>query len=162
VLTDNLSVKHKLANGTKGTIVAILSDKPSCKGSVCLVSVEGVHVPGVELGLVPISLCTENRGYSSDGHIVKETFLPLKLGYATSIHKSQGKSESAVQFYLDKCEYFSGQTYTQLSRVSSLNDFMIIDENLKFSRFDNRRFLRGLEVEHSEAVRLGVFEELFG
>jgi hypothetical protein len=163
-ITQNLSVKHGLANGTHGILVGIVQDKgplSSQLDSVCLVSVPNIQVPGVERGAVPICPIVENIGLTENGERAKEKFLPLTLGYSFSVHKTQGRSMPIANFYFDKKEYFKGQTYTQLSRVSDGSSFMVVDKTIKLERFTDSKFTRGLSEEHSEAVRLGVFEELF-
>lgn len=56
--------------------------------------------------------------------------LPLKLGYAITVHKSQGQTYSGVVTDLSKV-FTAGLGYVALSRVRSLDDLVITDWNPK-------------------------------
>lgn len=55
--------------------------------------------------------------------------LPLKLGYAISVHKSQGQTFSAVEVDLSFV-FSAGLGYVALSRVSSLDDLVIVGNRI--------------------------------
>lgn len=84
-------------------------------------------------------------------YVQKTNQYPLKLGYAFTIHKSQGQTYNRVVLDLHSHIFASGQLYVALSRVKSLNglyltkpvslsDIIVDKEVLAFmSRFDGSK-----------------------
>lgn len=109
MLITNLSVQHSLINGSRGRVVGFTKE------------------PGP---VYPIVRFAKSQGIVR-AHMWKKVFrpgvyayvaaIPLTLAYAYTIHKSQGQSMDCVQIHLDRTIFESGQAYTALSRVRSLD-----------------------------------------
>jgi ATP-dependent DNA helicase PIF1 len=54
-------------------------------------------------------------------------FIPLKLAYAISIHKSQGASIDNLEIDLGEDIFISGQLYTALSRSTNIKNLKLIN-----------------------------------
>ena len=54
-------------------------------------------------------------------------YMPLKLAYALSIHKSQGTTLDAIEIDIGKDIFAAGQAYTALSRGKNLENIYIKD-----------------------------------
>lgn len=63
--------------------------------------------------------------------------VPLKLGYAITVHKSQGQTFDGVVADLSKC-FTPGLGYVALSRVRTLDDLIILDINDRAFKIDPR------------------------
>lgn len=63
--------------------------------------------------------------------------VPLKLGYAITVHKSQGQTFDGVVADLSKC-FTPGLGYVALSRVRNLDDLVILDINERAFQIDKR------------------------
>ena len=70
---------------------------------------------------------TETQGLSKD---VDGTMLqfPLKLGWAITIHKSQGQTYQEVNIDMGRGSFATGQTYVALSRCTSLEGMNLLTE----------------------------------
>jgi ATP-dependent DNA helicase PIF1 len=109
VLTWNIS--PEFVNGSRG-VVTKLEDKR-------------VHVKfcnGKIIAIDPIKIYQED-----DKCHEWVNFLPLKLAYALTIHKSQGMTLDYVVLNLGDDIFEYGQAYTALSRVKSLKGVHMID-----------------------------------
>jgi ATP-dependent DNA helicase PIF1 len=110
MLTYNLDIQNELVNGSRGIITSFNDEGyPKVK-----------FLNGLELEIEPIQIEVKDNDILSCSY----SYLPLKLGFATSIHKSQGSTIDLLEVDLgDIFEY--GQGYVALSRVKELDGLSI-------------------------------------
>lgn len=109
MVTRNISIEKRLINGTMGVISKLtptyvqIKDKDSCE-----------HIIYYHKDI------NENtKTYTK--------FMPIKLAYALSIHKSQGATLDAVEVDGGLFIFAPGQLYTALSRAQNLDSIKILD-----------------------------------
>jgi ATP-dependent DNA helicase PIF1 len=108
LLLKNLSVSGGLCNGTAGIIVDIVDGEPK-----------------VEFPSRTLTLSKADWEIKVGKKVVaRRTQFPLTLGWAITIHKSQGMTLEMVNAELSHL-FVSGQGYTALSRVRSLGGLSI-------------------------------------
>lgn len=118
----NLSVENHLVNGTRGIVIGLLEK--------CVI-------------IKDINNNIHHINYYTDLHKNKKhyiSFMPLKLAYAISIHKSQGSSIDCLELDLGNDIFVSGQTYTALSRATNIKNIRIINIE-KNSFFVNKKII---------------------
>lgn len=128
VVTWNIDPDNGILNGTRGRVVNI---EPA---HVVLELLDGRLV---DVGYHEIA--PEDKKKAS----IK--FMPLKLAYALSIHKSQGMTLDCVEIDLGESIFEYGQAYVALSRARSL-------ESVSFTRLSKRAFRTHPDVLRFYAV----------
>jgi ATP-dependent DNA helicase PIF1 len=111
MLLSNLSVESGLTNGTRGIVVDLRPDAVT------------VHFEnGIVQDILPYLFKIEHnyKWYGREG-------IPLKLAFATSIHKSQSLTLSSVELDIGSNVFTQGQSYVALSRCKSLEGLYIRD-----------------------------------
>jgi ATP-dependent DNA helicase PIF1 len=115
MLTKNLRVEQGLANGSRGVVIGFNDENngyPIVK-----------FINGIEETIVPY----KNNYRDADVELIIEQ-VPLKLAWATTIHKSQGATLDYVVANLSNIfEY--GQAYVALSRAKCLENLFLIGIN---------------------------------
>lgn len=135
MLLVNLDVLSGLVNGSVGVVRAFGPDGITVafdRGGECIVEENQWEIKEQVTGL---------GGMTRYKVVATRLQYPLKLAYATSVHKSQGSTLDRV--VVDLREAFAeGQIYTALSRVRSLEGLSIVGEiptnihvNLECKRF---------------------------
>ena len=116
MLLYNLDIENQLVNGSRGVVLAFIDDKPLVRFMNGQERVIDYHIWEIE-----------------DNHIKLGTVeqLPLKLGYAFSIHKSQGTTLDLVEVDLQNI-FQHGMGYVALSRVRDLESLSI--KSINWSR----------------------------
>jgi ATP-dependent DNA helicase PIF1 len=113
MLLYNMDLESKLVNGSRGVVVRFENDDPMVKFLTGETRVIGRKVWEIE----------ENNEL-----VITVSQIPLKLAYATTVHKSQGATIDYAEINMNGIfEY--GQAYVALSRVKSLSGLSIKNFN---------------------------------
>jgi len=130
-LLANLDVEGGFTNGTRGIVYSL-------KGGTVGVQFES--------GQKDVGVHYFKQEYKGLHYI--RAMIPLKLAFATSIHKSQSLTLSSVQIDIGSDVFTEGQSYVALSRCKSLEGLYItkldcskIKPNAKALKFE-KQFLK--------------------
>lgn len=110
MVTQNSMTDPYIVNGTRGVVTGVDDDFVHIK----LVSGRDVCIEYAKLT-------------HDDDDMIAVRFMPLRLAYAITIHKSQGMTLDAVEMDLGSSIFEYGQAYTALSRARSLQSVCIYD-----------------------------------
>jgi ATP-dependent DNA helicase PIF1 len=108
LVTANIDQKSGIVNGTRGVVVEL---KPK---SVVIKLVSGSLY---EVGYYKNTLVEDPD--------IALSFMPLKLAYALTIHKSQGMTLDAIEIDIGHNIFASGQAYTAISRAKNLKSVRV-------------------------------------
>jgi len=112
MITANVDQDRGLVNGTRGVIIGLqLSSVVICVNSGDVV-VLGYHESTI-------------GDTASEQELVQ--YMPLKLAWAISHHKSQGATLDAVELDLGRSIFENGQAYTALSRARNLASIRVVN-----------------------------------
>lgn len=109
VSTWNMSQDNGLVNGSRGVVTSVTKRGPMVR-----------FTSGLEALIEPMKVIQD------DNETSWISFIPLKLAYALTIHKSQGMTLDAVVLDLGDSIFEYGQAYTALSRARSLDTVRIV------------------------------------
>lgn len=102
------NIGPELVNGTRGVVTCLTPEGPYVRLKT-----------GQEVLVEYMKMTSE------DDETVFCSFIPLRLAYAISIHKSQGMTLDAVEMDLGDSIFEYGQAYTALSRARTLDSIRI-------------------------------------
>lgn len=109
MVTRNINFDTNLINGTIGIVTHLT------KISVCIKDTKGI---------------THTIFYHTDKNEntkIQHQFMPIKLAYAISIHKSQGATLDAIEVDGSTFIFASGQLYTALSRARDMSSIRLMN-----------------------------------
>ncbi len=118
MLLANVSVRNGLVNGACGTVVRWeTTGRPVVR-----------FADGTEHAVERHAWTTDVVGTGGGGAqwVVRHMQMPLRLAYATTIHKAQGLSMHEAEIKLDGTVFAEGQAYVALSRVRSKDGLRLI------------------------------------
>ena len=138
MLTSNLDQKNGLVNGSRGVIVDFQYSQNPVEAEFLDIDDDDeykAYVKGYEYPVVlfivngkPLTklvpLIKISKSYKDAKAYV--WLMPLKLAWATTIHKSQGLSLDRVRISLDRTVFAEGQAYVALSRVRGLDGLSLV------------------------------------
>lgn len=110
VVIWNTDSESSIVNGTRGVVTSFDIDGPVIR------LVNGRHVT---MSRVTVTCEDDDK--------INICFIPLKLAYALTIHKSQGMTLDAVEIDLGTSIFEYGQAYTALSRARNLESVKLVD-----------------------------------
>jgi len=106
----NISIENRLFNGTRGIVINLNKNS--------------VDIRDIHNNIHTIEYYNDINQNDKSRYI---SFMPLKLAYAMSIHKSQGASIDYLELDLGDDIFISGQLYTALSRATNIKNIKIIN-----------------------------------
>lgn len=116
MLTWNIDQDRGLINGTRGIII--------------LISEKNVKIKLIDGNIVDINYVTIK---SEDDPTISLDFIPVRLAYAVTIHRSQGSTLDCVELSLSNI-WENGQAYTALSRARNLKSIHLLNLDLNSFR----------------------------
>jgi hypothetical protein len=108
VVTANIDQDEGIVNGTRGLVIDVKERK--------------VNIKRINGEQVWINYHTSTNAEDSN---LSVSYMPLKLAYALSIHKSQGMTLDAIEIDIGSKIFAAGQAYTALSRAQSLESVKV-------------------------------------
>ena len=113
MLVHNLDIENKLVNGSRGVVINFVEDLPVVRFLDGQERIIDYHIWEIE---------------EDDVKLASIEQIPLKLGYAFSIHKSQGSTLDYVIIDLNNI-FDYGMAYVALSRVRNIEGLSILGIN---------------------------------
>jgi ATP-dependent DNA helicase PIF1 len=110
MITYNIDLGRQLVNGTRGVVTALNASGVTMK-----------LLDGRE-ELIPFIRIQNEDDPDIDFH-----YMPIKLAWAVTIHKSQGLTLDAIEIDIGSNIFSVGQAYTALSRARNLKSVRIRD-----------------------------------
>ncbi|CAN0330110.1 unnamed protein product, partial [Scytosiphon promiscuus] len=105
----------------------------------------------------PVEATWSSCGQNGEGSTMTRAQLPLKLWWASTMHKSQGQTLSMAVIDLGKIEACTGLTFVCLSRAKRIVDLIV--EPMPFERLNKLGQSPVLRARLVEEVRLRLLAD---
>ena len=124
IMLLNNDAEHRWVNGSIGTIKSI--QRPDSGQPTVIARLnDGDSLVEVEPHVWELIRFTLENGQIATERIGRFRQLPLRLAWAVTIHKSQGKTFDSIVVDLERGAFAAGQTYVALSRCTSLDGIVL-------------------------------------
>ena len=131
ITKNDTDIPQKWVNGTLGTIQSLSKDKIKI-----LIDDKSYYLGKAKWDKYEYKFSGNRVDTSIKGSFIQ---YPIKLAWATTIHKSQGQTFEKVAIDLDTGAFAHGQTYVALSRAKSLEGIYLLNKiNKKDIIFDKK------------------------
>jgi len=131
ITKNDTEVPRKWVNGTLGVIQSLSEDKIKI-----LIDDKSYYLGKAKWDKYEYKFSGNRVDTSIKGSFIQ---YPIKLAWATTIHKSQGQTFERVAIDLDTGAFDHGQTYVALSRAKSLEGIFLLNKiNKKDIIFDQK------------------------
>lgn len=123
VMFVNNDLSGRWINGTLGTVVGLTTEEVH-------VEIDGGEIVKVEMTIWHMYEATYNAKTKRIDHTITGSFsqIPLRLAWAITIHKSQGKTFESVVIDIGRGTFAHGQMYVALSRCRSFEGILLAQE----------------------------------
>jgi ATP-dependent exoDNAse (exonuclease V) alpha subunit len=121
MITHNIDIPNQIVNGTRAIIVSI--------------NYPNILIKTVNNMLYNISYVKYTNELDND---IEYNYIPIKLCYATTIHKIQGQSLDSIQIDLGDSIFGNGMCYVSLSRAKTLNSIHLINLSRNAFKVSNK------------------------
>ena len=124
IMLLNNDAEHRWVNGSIGTIKSIQQPESGHPTVIARLN-DGDSLVEVEPHVWELIRFTLENGQIATERIGRFRQLPLRLAWAVTIHKSQGKTFDNIVVDLERGAFAAGQTYVALSRCTSLDGIVL-------------------------------------
>lgn len=144
MVSYNIYPKDEVVNGTMGVIKEINRVGDTYDVMIYVYSTKNIHL----IPYIPFEFQDFDRNNNLKTKILFK-YLPLRVAYASSIHKIQGQTIDYAEMDLGKSIFAYGQFYTSISRVKKMGNIKLLDLDADSCRCDPKviQFYKKLGVD---------------
>jgi ATP-dependent DNA helicase PIF1 len=144
MVSYNIYPKDSVVNGTMGVIKEINKIDNSYNVVIYVYSTKNEHV----IPYIPFEYQEFDRSNNLKTKIIFN-YLPLRVAYATSIHRSQGQTIDYAEMDLGSSVFAYGQGYTAISRCKKMENIKLLDIDADSFKCDPKviKFYKDLGVD---------------